>query len=205
MTERRLGTSGSATRKILLDAAEELMRTSGYAAVTSRRLAAQAGLKPQLVHYYFRTMDDLFVALFQRVAEDLFRRQEAIGEADHPLDALWALCSDPSDVVLNYEFVALGNHRKVIQSEIAQFGDTFRTRQAAIIARALAKTGDSDAKPAPVVLAVVTELLARGMVLEAALGMSAGHAETRAAIAQAIAALQATMSAQTTAMIPDSA
>ena len=42
-----------------MDAAEQLLLEEGYAAVTSRRVGARAGLKPQLVHYYFRTMDDL--------------------------------------------------------------------------------------------------------------------------------------------------
>ena len=60
---RRFGLENSKTRTHLLDAAEQLMREEGYAAVTSRRVAAKAGLKPQLVHYYFRTMDDLFIAL----------------------------------------------------------------------------------------------------------------------------------------------
>ena len=58
---RRIGAEDSSTRAALLDAAQQLMLDEGYAAVTSRRVAAQAGLKPQLVHYYFRTMDDLFL------------------------------------------------------------------------------------------------------------------------------------------------
>ena len=68
-TARRLGAETSQTRARLLDAAEALMFDEGYAAVTSRRVAARAELKPQLVHYYFRTMDDLFLALYRRRAE----------------------------------------------------------------------------------------------------------------------------------------
>ena len=68
-TPRRIGTETSKTRAALLDAAEKLMLEEGYAAVTSRHVAAKAGLKPQLVHYYFRTMEDLFLALFRRRAE----------------------------------------------------------------------------------------------------------------------------------------
>ena len=50
------------------------MLEEGYAAVTSRRVAAQAGLKPQLVHYYFRTMDDLFLAAYRRRADQGLER-----------------------------------------------------------------------------------------------------------------------------------
>ena len=65
---RRLGASDSDTRARLLDAAEQLMLREGYAAVSSRRVAAEAGIKPQLVHYYFRTMDDLFLETYRRRA-----------------------------------------------------------------------------------------------------------------------------------------
>src|SRR6478736_4441687 len=73
---RRLGTEESKTRGQLLDAAEELMLDEGYAAVTSRRVAAKAGLKPQLVHYYFRSMDDLFLEVFRRRADANVARVE---------------------------------------------------------------------------------------------------------------------------------
>ena len=63
---RRFGAETSKTHAALLDAAEALMLAEGYAAVSSRRAAAAAGLKPALVHYYFATMDDLFLALYRR-------------------------------------------------------------------------------------------------------------------------------------------
>ena len=80
---RRIGAEDSKTRAQLLDAAERLLLEEGYAAVTSRRVAAKAGLKPQLVHYYFRTMDDLFVAVFRRRADENLARfeQPAGGDA----------------------------------------------------------------------------------------------------------------------------
>src|SRR5690606_21688674 len=64
-SSRRIGAPDSKTRTRLLDAAERLLLREGYASVTSRRVAAEAGLKPQLVHYYFRTMDDLFLEVFR--------------------------------------------------------------------------------------------------------------------------------------------
>ena len=70
---RRIGAPDAKNRALLLDAAEQLMLEEGYAAVTSRRLANKAGLKPQLVHYYFRTMEELFVEVFRRRAEEGLR------------------------------------------------------------------------------------------------------------------------------------
>src|SRR3954451_24595623 len=88
---RRLGAEDSATRAALLDAALQLLLEEGYAAVTSRKVAAQAGLKPQLVHYYFRTMDDLFLEVFRRRAEENLVRIERAVAADGSLHALWQL------------------------------------------------------------------------------------------------------------------
>src|ERR1700712_3791964 len=86
---RRLGAPDAKNRTVLLDAAEQLMRDEGYAAVTSRRVADQAGLKPQLVHYYFRTMNDLFLEVFRRGAEENLDRFAREIEADCSLATLW--------------------------------------------------------------------------------------------------------------------
>jgi AcrR family transcriptional regulator len=192
MAPRRIGASTSKTRSILLNAAEALMRESGYAAVTSRRLAARAGLKPQLVHYYFRTMDDLFLALFRRVAVGFAQRQSAILKSKEPLKALWDLTSDPKGVVLSYEFVALANHRKAIRAEIAEVGDRLREKQAKILAHCLGDgaNGRDTAMGAgrwpPVFSAVLLDSLARTLALESALGVSAGHGAARATIGRFI-------------------
>src|SRR5579862_7908654 len=107
------------SRSALLRAAETLMRESGYAGVTSRRLAARAGLKPQLVHYYFRTMDDLFLALFRRRAEQGLERQARALDSAQPLWTLWDLSRDQRGTALTMEFTALANHRKAIQAELS--------------------------------------------------------------------------------------
>jgi TetR/AcrR family transcriptional regulator len=192
MAPRRIGAPTSKTSSILLNAAESLMRESGYAAVTSRRLAARAGLKPQLVHYYFRTMDDLFLALFRRVAAGFAQRQGAILKSKEPLKALWDLTSDPKGVVLSYEFVALAHHRKAIRAEIAAVGDRLREEQARILAHCFGENGNGAAAAIgagrwpPVFAAVLLDSLARNLALESALGVSAGHEAARASIGRLI-------------------
>src|SRR4029450_2817569 len=123
---RRLGAQDSATRHALLDAAQRVLLEEGYAAVTSRRVAAKAGLKPQLVHYYFRTMDDLFLALVRRGAEQNLERHARARESEQPLRALWEFSNDPAGATLTMEFSALGNHRKAIRAELAAYAEQFR-------------------------------------------------------------------------------
>src|SRR3954447_15184813 len=121
MADRRLGGVDSKTREELLDAAEQLMLEEGYAAVTSRRVGREAGISPQLVHYYFRTMDDLFLEMFRRRAEEGFARFERAIEAEPTLRTIWSSLTDGRGAVFNIEFVALANHRKAIRAEMASF------------------------------------------------------------------------------------
>src|SRR5580700_5278602 len=88
---RRIGAETSKTRLALLDATERVMLEDGYAAVTSRRVAAEAGLKPQLVHYYFRTMEDLFLALYRRRVDQGFERRAQALLSEQPLWSFWEL------------------------------------------------------------------------------------------------------------------
>src|SRR5207244_4143116 len=103
---RRIGAADSHTRARLVDAAEQLLLQEGYAAVTSRRVGAEAGLKPQLVHYYFRSMDDLFVEVFRRRAEQNLARFARAVAIDGTLGNLWKLHADPRGAAFTLEFVA---------------------------------------------------------------------------------------------------
>lgn len=189
-SNRRIGLEQSKTRALLLDATDQLMREEGYAAVSSRRVAARAGLKPQLVHYYFRTMDDLFLALFRERTEDgLARHAEALA-SDQPLRALWEVSRDPEGTALIMEFSALANHRKVIAAEIQHYGDRLREMQVAALSRTLEGRGvDPNALP-PVVASVLIASVSLFLRMEDGIGMSSGHAETEALIERWIAQLE---------------
>ena len=179
-SNRRIGAESSETRAALLDATERLMLEEGYAAVSSRRIAQRAGLKPQLVHYYFRTMDDLVLAAFRRRAEEGLERQVQAISSDQPLRALWALSDDPTGTALMMEFAALANHRKSVRSEIARYGELFRRRQTEVLTRVMADQGiDAELFP-PVMVMVLITGVSQILVQEEALGMTAGHEETRA-------------------------
>ena len=59
-TGRRPGNSG--TREAILDAARRAFAERGYQQATIREVAGIAGVDPALVHHYFGTKQDLFVA-----------------------------------------------------------------------------------------------------------------------------------------------
>jgi AcrR family transcriptional regulator len=175
---RRIGAPDAKNRGLLLDAAEQLMLEEGYAAVTSRRLAHKAGLKPQLVHYYFRTMEELFLEVFRRRAEEGLEVQARALQSSQPLWALWRFGTDPAFTRISMEFMALANHRKELRAEIAHYAERFRDEQRQAVTAALQRYGVSSEDMPPVVWTVLMTSLSRFLVLEQSVGISGGHAET---------------------------
>jgi AcrR family transcriptional regulator len=175
---RRIGAPDAKNRTVLLDAAEQLMLEEGYAAVTSRRVAERAELKPQLVHYYFRTMDELFLAAFRRRAEEGLEVQAQMLKAPQPLWALWRFSTDPAATTITMEFIALANHRKALKAEIAFYAERFREEQRKALTTILERYGVDPVKFPPLVWSVLMTSVSRVLVIEQALDMSAGHGET---------------------------
>jgi TetR/AcrR family transcriptional regulator len=187
---RRIGAVDSKTRERLLDAAEQLLLEEGYAAVTSRRVAATAGLKPQLVHYYFRTMDDLFLEVYRRRADEGLERFDRTLAAECSLHALWRFNADPRGAVFNIEFAALANHRKAIRAEIARYAERFRAAQLEALTAALVAGGLAADQLPPVVALMLMTGLTQVLALEQALGIAAGHEAAIAYVERTIAQLE---------------
>jgi len=161
------------------------MLDEGYAAATSRRVAAEAGVKPALVHYYFPSMDDLFVAVLRDIAEALLERQREAMAEPKPLHALWHLNS-AHDTRLFTEFLAMANHRKAIRSEIVSYAMRFRDIEEGAMTLALKARGiDLEVFP-PVVMSMIMGSLARMVFHEQGLGITRGHDAALAFIEQCL-------------------
>jgi TetR/AcrR family transcriptional regulator len=183
-SRRRSEVENSQTRELLLDAAEKLMREGGYPAVTTRRLAAEVGVSNQLVHYYFRTMDDLFLAVMRRHADLSQRALLQALAADNPVRALWELNSDPEMTRLSLEVMALANHRKVISEEAARHAAQRRALETEALSRVMSSYGIDQHGLPPVFLSLLLSSIPRTMVMETTMGMSLGHKETKALVEQ---------------------
>ena len=77
------------------------------------------------------------------------------------------------------EFMALANHRKEMRAEIAYYAERFREDERQAVAAALERYGEYHEDMPPVVWAVLMSSLSRFLVLEQAVGISGGHAETK--------------------------
>ncbi len=128
---RRVGAETSKTRDALLDCVETMMLEEGYASVSYRALAAKAGVTASLVQYYFPSLDDIFLAAIRRYSDrNLESLQRGLqGRLEDPLHAMWEYSWDEATGALITEFMALGNHRKSIRSEIADVTERMRKLQ----------------------------------------------------------------------------
>ena len=154
------------------------MRGCGYGALTARKVAEQAGLKHQLVYYYFPTLDDLLAATYDRhIARYMARIEEAF-RSDRPLHAFWQVHSDPVDATLNMEFLAMANHNQAIRTRTIAFGEQVRRYGLEQLDFPLTTldSGKNVLNP----LAVTMALTSVGSILglETAIGITGGHGET---------------------------
>ena len=78
-----------ATEDQFLDAAERLLVEVGYAGISTRRLAEEAGANHGLVHYYFGSMEEVFLRVLERFTQRLIERQRALYASDRPYLEKW--------------------------------------------------------------------------------------------------------------------
>jgi len=168
------------TRAAILDATAAIMVEEGYAAVTSRRVAERAGQKSKLVHYYFATMDDLFVALYERSAAEHFQRHLEAVSSPNPLRALWELSINPRQTRLAQEFIALSNHRSSVRKLTTRIVKQVNSLNIAFITKYLQECGADLEEFPPVVISKILVGLSRNLVNEGAQEVHDGHAEVRA-------------------------
>jgi AcrR family transcriptional regulator len=190
-----MGPESSATRLALMDAVEAVMREDGYAALSARSVARRAGLKYQIVFYYFSTMDDLLLTTYRRRTQQVLERIEEALQSDQPLHAFWAAWSDPHDAALTLEYMAMANHNEAIRAETIAFGERVRRVELGRISERLREASPDPEAFQP--FAITRAIASIGAILgfETALGISGGHRETQALVEWCLRHLEADPSA----------
>lgn len=167
------------------------MVDEGYAAVTSRRVAERAGLKSQLVHYHFGTMDDLFVAVYERSEREFLRRHLQAVTSANPLRALWELSIHPQRTRLAQELTALSNHKKAIRKITARVIEQMHSINSAFITKYLEEAGVDQARYSPMVISYIINGVSRSLVSEEALGVEVGRSEVLACVRSLLTEVEA--------------
>jgi len=177
VVKRRMGGDNAKNRALLIDAAQQLLSEEGHAAVTTRRVATKAGLKMQLIFYYFHSMNDLVLAAVRKnTAKRLQHFAQAMASPE-PFRALWELTIHPCGSIPTSELMALADHREAIRTEVVAAAKQFRDLQIEAVSRLLAIKGiDQNAYPAAGIVTIVAAV-ARALLQDSALGIPDGYAE----------------------------
>jgi AcrR family transcriptional regulator len=163
----------------LLDAAERLLVDVGYAGITTRRLAAEAGVNHGLVHYYFGSVENLLVRVLERFTERLIVRQRAMYSADIPFIDKWRTAMRYLDADREYQKVwcelqALAWNRPELQESVAHVRGEWRQVLTEAFAEARERYGIDMPLDALVTLVITFN---EGIIFERLAGITNGHAE----------------------------
>lgn len=169
------------SRLRLIEAAHDLLAEEGYQAFSARRIAERAQLKPQLVHYYFRSMEEMVVAVFQRATANYFRLHDEALSSRYPLREVWKLNRNMPEAKRMTEFIALSKRFAALRVIMRETGENFRRMQIESIETLYAgRETDQHYGITPNGLAMLMSAVARNFVIEREVAMTLGHADLEA-------------------------
>jgi AcrR family transcriptional regulator len=168
----------------LLDAAERMLVSDGYARITTRRVAAEAGVNHGLVHYYFGSMEELLLQVLERFTGRLVARQREMYEADVPFIEKWRAAMRYLDEDLRagypkvwFELQAMSWNNPELRERVVAVDDEWRSTLRTAFDRALHEYGlDPDDFPLDAVVSLVMTFN-KGIELERLNGIRSGHQE----------------------------
>jgi AcrR family transcriptional regulator len=175
----KASTPRSTAEGALLDAAERLLVDLGYAGITTRRLAEEAGVNHGLVHYYFGSIENLLVRTLERFTDRQIARQRAMYAApDVPFIEKWRtamryLVSD--DVAYEkvwYELQALAWNRPELRERVDHVNAEWR----AVLTEAFAEPRERYGIEMPLdTLVSLVVTFNEGIILERLAGIETGQ------------------------------
>lgn len=172
----------SDTATTLLDAAERLIDREGLASLTTRRVAREADVNPGLIHYYFGSIDDLCVAVIERVSTRLVVQQRNFFQTSHPFAEQWRLATKPlhggpgrRNIKVWFEFAAAAANRPAFAPTIDRLNVEWRRIIEEALQRECQRCGRNPATAPITALATLAIVVLKGLYLEHLQGFHDGH------------------------------
>lgn len=175
------------TEQKFLDAAERLLVEVGYAGITTRRLADEAGVNLGLLHYYFGSVEELFVQVLERFTQQLIARQRAMYSSPLPYIEKWRhamryLDEDRPYQKIWWELQAMAWNRPEYQPRISSVLMAWREAMRESVSEAIARYDLTDAGLTADDWITLIVAANEGIILEKLSGIERGHAALLASI-----------------------
>jgi AcrR family transcriptional regulator len=171
-------------RQALLDAAERLLVEVGYAGITTRRLAHEAGVNHGLVHYYFGSMENLLASVLDRFTASLIERQKELYAGDAPFIEKWRTAMSLMDVdrasgyqKIWLELLALAWNNPELRERVANVTAEWRAVLHGALEDAATEYGRDPSSVPVVALTALIETFTIGAMAERHAGVDQGQRE----------------------------
>lgn len=168
--------------QVFLDAAERLLITQGYAQISTRKLAQEAGANLGLIHYYFGSMEEVFLQVVERFTERIHRRQRAMYQADEPFIEKWrkAMNYIDEDLAAGYpkvwfELGAMAWNHPEMRQRLAKVHVAWRELLSEAIGIAMKGYGLDARRYPPGAITALVQTFNLGMLFERLIGVRDGH------------------------------
>lgn len=164
-------------RAQLLVAAYAIAARERLDGLTVRRVAAEAGLSPGLVHFHFRNKEGLLLALLDRLIDELFTVQvsdavTALPTARERLlgrirDEVAKLPGERDAVELFYDYWVVGTRHPEVRERIAAALSTYRASFLPFVEDVIAEEPERFAGTEPTMLAAIVVSFIQGNAVQA--------------------------------------
>jgi TetR/AcrR family transcriptional regulator len=188
----------------LMDAAERLLYEVGYAGVTTRRVAEEAGVKHGLVHYYFGSMEELLTQTLERLSDRLAERlEEHYANPDLPFAEKWRIVvqfwiQEPTSrfpkVLL--ELTAMSWNLPLLRQRISAVYARFRAIFERYFGEAIRDYGLDESEFPLKIIVAAAGTFQLGVIVEGLSGFHEGHQELLAWIQNSLDSLEAAKAAR---------
>lgn len=185
VSNRRRAPQDSDMRAKLIEAATAIIREQGHGALTARTLADRLSLKRQILHYYFKSMDELLEQVVLTSHNRIVETFDQTGDDANPLSAIWKISSDPEFAILSLELAALAARRPAVREVVRTSAENLRALQTGILVNHLAARGQ---KPAidPEFAILLISSISQTLAQETLVGIVSGHETARAIVNEAL-------------------
>lgn len=179
----------------LLDAAERMLIHTGYAGISVRRLAEEAGVNHGLVHYYFGSLEELLLEVLERFTARLIARQRAMYATPLPFVEQWRtamryLDEDRSYQKIWWELQAMAWNRAEFRTRLAGVHAAWRGAMREAVREALVRYRLDTAELSLDAWITLIVTMNEGMILERLGGIEEGHDELLTAVDRWLSGLE---------------
>lgn len=147
-----------ATRERIIEAAFNALSRLGYHDTSVKDIAAEAGVAPGLVHYYFKTKEELVVAAIELACQKI-----GAPAGDDPEAMAWSAFAQAREQVrelrdvhrLIFDMAGLAMHNDTVSSALRHFFARERAQTEELVRAVLAKR-EASAAETPAIAAAIS-------------------------------------------------